>query len=121
MKNLYILIALVFTIKTSAQTEPQYTQYMYNMSLLNPAYSASKEYTSLGFIYRNQWAGLEGAPKTMNLFGQTKFSNNLGLGGSIVSDQIGTENKTFIQADASYPLQIAADHFISLGLKGLTK
>ncbi len=117
MKNLYILIALVFTIKTSAQTEPQYTQYMYNMSLLNPAYAASKDYTSLGFIYRNQWAGLEGAPKTMNLFGQTKFSNNLGLGGSIISDQIGTENKTFIQVDASYPLQIAENQFISLGLK----
>ncbi|MGB2128548.1 MAG: PorP/SprF family type IX secretion system membrane protein [Flavicella sp.] len=117
MKNLYILFALVFTVNISAQTEPQYTQYMYNMSLLNSAYSASKDYTSVGFIYRNQWAGLEGAPKTMNVFGQTKFENNLGFGGSIVSDQIGTENKTSVQVDVSYPLQIAENQFLSFGLK----
>ena len=51
----------------SAQQEPQYTQYMYNPSQINPAYSGSMGYASVFGLYRTQWVGLDGAPKTANL------------------------------------------------------
>jgi hypothetical protein len=44
--------------KLTAQQDPQYTQYMYNMSVLNPAYATGIESDlNLGALYRSQWVG----------------------------------------------------------------
>ena len=48
-----------------AQQDPQYSQYMFNQMVLNPAYAGSKEALSSSLILRNQWVGLDGAPKTI--------------------------------------------------------
>ena len=37
-----------------AQQDPQYTQYMYNMNVINPAYAGSSESVSIVAIYRSQ-------------------------------------------------------------------
>ena len=52
MKNLYILFAILFTLNSYAQQDPQYTQYMYNMNVINPAYAGSSESVSIGALYR---------------------------------------------------------------------
>jgi hypothetical protein len=36
-------------VEVKAQQDPQYTQYMYNMNIVNPAYAGSKENISLDF------------------------------------------------------------------------
>jgi len=67
MKKIHILIASLFLLGAmdiSAQQNPQYTQYMYNMSVVNPAYAGSKDAVSMGALYRKQWAGFDGAPET---------------------------------------------------------
>ena len=57
----YITIALVATI-AHAQQDPQFTHYMYNMSVINPAYATENtDVISLGGLYRAQWVGAEGA------------------------------------------------------------
>lgn len=47
MKKIKILIGffvLIFSTSTVfAQQDPQYTQYMYNMNVINPAYAGSKD------------------------------------------------------------------------------
>ncbi|UEG52416.1 type IX secretion system membrane protein PorP/SprF [Mucilaginibacter daejeonensis] len=50
-----------------AQQKPQYTQYMFNNYLLNPAVSGIENYTDMRAGYRSQWTGLEGAPVTSYL------------------------------------------------------
>src|ERR1700754_272968 len=47
-----------------AQQKPQYTQYVFNNYLLNPALSGIENYTDVKAGYRSQWTGLEGAPVT---------------------------------------------------------
>jgi hypothetical protein len=47
-------------VEVKAQQDPQYTQYMYNMNIVNPAYAGSKENISFGLLYRKQWANIEG-------------------------------------------------------------
>ncbi|MDN5284766.1 MAG: type secretion system rane protein PorP/SprF [Mucilaginibacter sp.] len=47
-----------------AQQRPQYTQYIFNSYLLNPALSGIENYTDVKVGYRSQWTGLEGAPVT---------------------------------------------------------
>ena len=49
MRKIYLglLLAVGFFSEVSAQQDPHYTQYMYNMSVMNPAYAGSKENLSL--------------------------------------------------------------------------
>jgi hypothetical protein len=56
MKKIYLLalVALGFIPDVQAQQDPHYTQYMYNMSVMNPAYAGSKENLSMGLLYRKQ-------------------------------------------------------------------
>jgi type IX secretion system PorP/SprF family membrane protein len=49
---------------TKAQQRPQYTQYVFNNYLLNPALSGIENYTDVKLGYRSQWTGLDGAPVT---------------------------------------------------------
>ena len=57
-----------------AQQDSQYTQYMYNTMMINPAYAGSRGSTSIFALYRNQWVGLDGAPKTAALSFHTPLS-----------------------------------------------
>ncbi|AXG73580.1 type IX secretion system membrane protein PorP/SprF [Flavobacterium arcticum] len=55
MKRVYLslLIALLGFTDMSAQQDPHYTQYMYNMNVINPAYAGSKENLAFGLLWRN--------------------------------------------------------------------
>jgi type IX secretion system PorP/SprF family membrane protein len=60
-----VLVFFVAVIKTaSAQQLPQYTQYVFNNFLLNPAVAGIENYTDAKLGYRTQWTGLTGAPVT---------------------------------------------------------
>ena len=67
-KALFVVAISLVSAKGFSQQDPQYTQYMYNMNVVNPAYAGSKENLSIGLLYRDQWSGFEGAPKTFTLY-----------------------------------------------------
>lgn len=47
-----------------AQQKPQYTQYIFNNYLLNPALSGIENYVDFKSGFRRQWSGIQNAPKT---------------------------------------------------------
>jgi len=51
----------------AAQQRPHYTQYVINPFLINPAIAGIDNYTDLKVGVRDQWVGLNGAPKTTYL------------------------------------------------------
>ena len=61
------ILSLVFVSAGFAQQKPQYTQYILNNYILNPALSGIENYTDVKMSVRDQWVGLNGAPKTMYL------------------------------------------------------
>ncbi len=113
-----MLCAGLFT-KVSAQQDAQFTQYMYNTVSINPGYAGSRGHLSIAALHRSQWLGLEGAPKTqtLNLHSPVGY-RGVGLGLSIVNDQIGPTSETYFDADFSYTIQLAAEARLSFGLKG---
>lgn len=66
MAKRYLSIFLFCTMPTwlMAQQRPQYTQYIFNNYLLNPALSGIENYADVRVGHRAQWAGLENAPTT---------------------------------------------------------
>lgn len=63
-KNLIILLLIIISCAVNAQQRPYYTQYVMNNYILNPAISGIENYTDVKLSYRNQWVGIDGAPKT---------------------------------------------------------
>ena len=118
MKKIIYSLFILLDLSVSAQQEPQYTQYMYNPSVINPAYAGSLGYGSLFSLYRTQWIGLEGAPKTLNLsYHQPLENTNLGLGGNIVHDEIGPSVKTNLALDISYTIRFENESRLAFGMK----
>src|SRR5581483_6360523 len=87
IKIALVLLALCFS--AAAQQEIQNSFYMFNSSVLNPAYAGSRDALSVVADYRNQWTGWKGAPQTSNFIAHTPLMNeSIGVGINIVSDQI---------------------------------
>ena len=105
-------------VSSLAQQDAQYTQYMYNTVSVNPGYAGTRGQLSIAALYRAQWVGLDGAPKTqtLNLHSPVGF-RGVGLGFSIVNDQIGPTAETNFDGDFSYTLQVAKEARLSFGLK----
>ena len=123
MKKLYFLtvVALITFMDVSAQQDPNYTQYMYNLSVINPAYAGSKESVSGGLLYRKQWVEIEDAPTTGTFFLHSPVGKNVGLGISAITDKIGPVEENNIFGDFSYTLNLGGEARLALGIKaGIT-
>ena len=121
MKKSYLAIALLILLGTfsgNAQQDPQYTQYMYNTQVVNPAYAGSRDVLSIGLLYRTQWVNLDGSPKTATLTGDSPIGNNMGLGLTFVRDEIGPSTRSNITVDYSYSINVSDNSKLAFGVKG---
>lgn len=105
-----IIITLVLTCSAMvllAQQDPQYTQFMFNKLALNPAYAGSKHALCASVLYRKQWVGINGAPTTqvLNVHGVIR-KKNIGLGLSVVHDEIGIFNNWTMNFIYDYHLRL---------------
>jgi len=113
----FILLS-VFSIDLHSQQDPQYTHYMYNMNVINPAYAGSRGTLSISALYRTQWVGLDGSPETATLAIHAPVGKNLALGFSVIADEIGPVKEQNIYADISYTLTTSEEGRLAFGLKG---
>lgn len=119
MNKIYLtaLIALTALLDAHAQQDPHYTQYMYNMNVINPAYAGSKENLAVGLLYRKQWVDIEDAPTTGTVSIHSPVGKNVGLGLSVISDEIGPVKENNVYGDFSYTLNLGGEHRLALGIK----
>lgn len=120
IKYLWVsLLAFLTSTVAISQQDAQYTQYMYNTLSVNPGYAGSRGHMSIAALHRSQWVGLDGAPKTQTINLHTPLGHNgLGLGVSVVNDQIGPTSETYFDLDISYTINVSDDARLSLGVKG---
>ena len=113
--GIFVLISSISTV--FAQQDPQYTQYMYSMNILNPAYAGSRGVTSIGLLGRTQWVGVDGAPQTATLSINGPVGKNVGLGFSVIHDEIGPVKEDNLYADFSYTLNFSGEDKFAFGIK----
>lgn len=121
-KYIATLLTVVGCYSIKAQQDPQFTQYTYNLNVINPAYATSDLGTfKLGGNYRKQWAGAVGSPQTYSLFGHLPISESIEFGLTFNNDQIGEEvteiNEKNINADVAYVLKLNTNLKLALGVK----
>lgn len=121
MKKIKLLLGVLTLLSITTvfgQQDAQYTQYMYNMNVLNPAYAGSKGVTSIGLLGRSQWVGVDGAPQTVTLSIHSPIGKAVGLGFSVIHDEIGPVKEDDVYADFSYTIFTSDEGRLAFGLKG---
>jgi type IX secretion system PorP/SprF family membrane protein len=112
-----IVIMLLVFQHVHAQTEPMYSQYMYNMLGVNPAYAGNREAMSFNFFQRNQWNGIKGAPKTTAVsIDQSIKEGRIGLGLQVYDDRLGVESATGFNGMLSTRIKVSEKGILSGGL-----
>lgn len=109
---------LFISIKSNAQQDPGYTQYMYNPMTVNSAYAGSTGVLEAVLIHRSQWVGIDGAPSTQAFAIHSPLQNDrIGLGFSAVNDNLGPSNEIYLDGNFSYTLPLSYDVKLALGVK----
>ena len=115
----YFVIGISISFTAKAQQDSQFTNYMYNTMNINPAYAGSREGLSVFGLHRSQWVGLEGSPTTSTLAGHLPVrDSNVGLGFTIMNDEIGPSQESMFSADFSYTLSFPNGSNLAFGLRG---
>lgn len=118
----FLFSLLFFAGKLDGQQLPLFSQYQNAYSLLNPAamsgnflrYDASVQASSL---YRYQWTGVDGAPRTFLVNGNYFNEDyNFLTGASITQDQTGALSHLGAYVRAGYLIRFSRRSFMTLGL-----
>jgi type IX secretion system PorP/SprF family membrane protein len=120
MKRIFLILTLLLSsCYTFSQQDAQFTQYMDNPLYVNPGYAGSRGMLNATMIHREQWVGIEGAPRSTSFSLHSPLSyESLGLGVTVVNDQVGPINQTWVFADFSFTIKFKnPKHKLSFGLK----
>jgi type IX secretion system PorP/SprF family membrane protein len=120
LKLKYYLVILLFfsTLTAIAQQDPLFTQYMNNPVLINPAYTGSGGIMNIKGMFRKQWIGMDWSPATTALSFSSPFMNyDVGLGATLLDDQIGPMHQTGLYIDYSRFFRFSENRNLGLGLK----
>lgn len=102
-----------------AQQLPQYSQYILNKYVINPASAGSEDYFLGQTNYRNQWSGITDAPRTYILSVNGPLNHEkMGIGGYIFSDVTGPTRRGGFNFSYSYHFQLDQGIKLSLSVNG---
>lgn len=102
---IYISIFLFASQNIFAQQYPLFTNYVLNSYGFNPAIAGSNNFWDARAVYRTQWTGIEGGPKTqiISVHGPV---NKLGVGGYFFNDGAGKLRRTGGAATLAYGIDL---------------
>jgi type IX secretion system PorP/SprF family membrane protein len=117
MKKIFTLVVLVSSIlRVTAQQDPQFSMNMFNKQSVNPGYVGSNDAICGTLIYRDQWDGFPGAPKTFLFSADAAIPQILGgVGLNVTSDQLGLQKSLNIKLAYAYRMDLG-DGKLALGL-----
>jgi len=119
MKRIGIILSvLLSSLSVLGQQDAMYSQYIFNTLAINPAYAGSRDILSATALLRNQWVGIEGAPKTQTISFDMPLSNKkMGLGVQGFNDKVGITNLSGSFVSAAYRIFMERST-LAFGLQG---
>jgi type IX secretion system PorP/SprF family membrane protein len=112
-------LMIMGTLFSKGQQDPMYTQYVFNLQTVNPAYVGYWQTMGITLLSRNQWVGLNGHPTTQTFSFQTPLrSQNVGIGFNVILDKIGLEKRLLMNIDYSYQIFLSDNTSLRFGIKG---
>lgn len=110
---------LLINKSVKAQFDYMFTQYMFNETFINPAYAGSKEAMSATLLHRQQWVNFSGRPVTTSFaIHGPLMQSKMGLGLSVMNEQIGVLNHNLLYLNYAYRLKTGEKSTLAFGLMG---
>jgi type IX secretion system PorP/SprF family membrane protein len=114
-----VFLALLLTLPTQAQQDPQFTQNILNPFLFNPAAAGSVRGLEMFASARAQWVGLDGAPQSQYLSGHLPiYGLNAGAGLTLINDFAGSQRTTAVYGSFAYQVNLNKTDYIAFGVSG---
>ena len=118
-KIISISFIMLIGFVVDAQQLPQYSNYMVNDYVMNPAIGGTNNYFEGKSSNRYQWIGITDAPRTYILSVNGPAKNlKMGLGGLLFTDIVGPTRRTGFYLSYAYQLKVSEKVKVSLGLSG---
>ena len=111
----FVIIFFIGCVSALAQQDPQFSQNMFAKMPVNAGFAGSNDAICFTLLYRNQWTGFGGEPKsTLFTFDMPVEVLRGGVGLSVyAADQLGAEKNINIRGAYAYRLLLGAG---SLGI-----
>ena len=117
MKRLLLPFLLLAPFLGFSQQEARYAQFHANKLAFNPAYAGSRDAVSGTLLFRQQWAGLDQAPRTLTAALHAPLRNRrIGLGVQLVHDRLGEQTSNGIYTTYAYRLPVGKG-FLATGVQ----
>ena len=119
-KHIIIILAIIAFAcqQATAQLDAMFTHYSFNTIAVNPGYAGSRDALSFTALHRSQWVGFDGAPITQTFSAHSPiYTENMGVGLTVVNDIIGPINISSFYGDYAYKLKLSQTGKLALGLK----
>ena len=118
-KVILALLMIMGALISKGQQDPMYSQYIFNLQTVNPAYVGYWQTTAFTLLSRDQWVGLNGHPSTQTFSFQTPLkSENVGIGFNVVLDKVGLEKRALFNVDYSYKIRLSEKTSLRFGIEG---
>lgn len=112
-------LLLLLSMPVYAQQDPLFTQYVNSPLSMNAAYTGNRNSLALDLGVRQQWVGVEGAPKSYYLSAHSPINKSrVSLGGYLLSDEAGPVVSRQVHGTYSYLVRMSNKMFLSLGASG---
>ncbi|AQG78155.1 type IX secretion system membrane protein PorP/SprF [Spirosoma montaniterrae] len=113
-----LLILVIGSSQVRAQQDKMFSQYMFNMMALNPAYAGSRDVLSMTALYRNQWTGVPGAPQTATFTMDMPLNRErVGVGLQLYGDRYGEMQEAGAFASYAFRIKVGQRTTLALGLQ----
>lgn len=114
ISTLFLLI--LSSISLPGQDIANFTQFFFNPYSLNPSFAGTEGKGAFFAAYRQQWAGVEGAPTIMNFSYHSPLKSGMALGFNVANDKRGLLANTGALMSGSYALALDEGKYIRFGL-----
>lgn len=112
-----LLVGMLLSSESKAQIETMYNMYRFNPQILTPVQAGSTPHSEVIFLHRNQWVGIEGAPRTYSLTGNIKWGEKKGIGLVGMVDEVGPMRATVLSGDFAYHTRLTDKWRLSGGIR----
>jgi type IX secretion system PorP/SprF family membrane protein len=103
----FLIVVFSYMIPMQAQQDMAFSQYMFNMLSVNPAYAGSRDVISMTSLYRKQWVNVEGTPSILTFTADAPLkSEKIGLGFQVFNDKVGVFTTTGVFASGAYRIRL---------------
>ncbi len=118
-RSILAVLMIMGALLSKGQQDPMFTQYIFNLQTINPAYVGFWQTMGITALSRHQWVGMTGHPTTQTFSFQTPLKKeNVGVGLNVILDKIGLEKRLTVNLDYSYKILLSENTSLRLGIKG---